>query len=317
MSEVRKDLRSFFPLPRGEGQGEGQTRTAWLAARFIIALVAMLFVVSCRNTGTKTFAVRGVVEELKPDGKTAIIKHETIPNYMDAMTMQFRAKDTNELSAVRPGDEISFRLLVTGDESWIDRVTKTGRTKTVASFPLPRGEGQGEGQTSTNRPHPLMDYSFTNQLGLAVTLSSFRGQALAITFFFTRCPIPEYCPRLTKNFEEASAKLTARPNAPTNWHLLSVTIDPKFDTPAALRNYAKRYQHDPRHWSFLTGPEDKITELAKESGVTFTPDRGVFDHNFRTLIIGTNGQLQMSFPIGGNISDGIVTELLKALSGSG
>jgi protein SCO1 len=158
-----------------------------------------------------------------------------------------------------------------------------------------------------------MDYPFTNQLGQPVTLRSFRGQAVAITFFFTRCPIPEYCPRLSKNFEEASAKLAAMPNAPTNWHLLSVTIDPQFDTPAALRNYARRYQHDPAHWSFLTGPVDKISELAKESGVTSTPDRGLFDHNFRTLIVDPQGKLQMSFPIGGNISDGIVSELLKAI----
>lgn len=177
-------------------------------------------------------------------------------------------------------------------------------------------QNSGVRDASTNASvaprHPLMDYPFTNQLGQAVTLSSFRGQALAITFFFTRCPIPEYCPRLSKNFEEASAKLAAMPNTLTNWHFLSVTIDPKFDTPATLRNYAKRYRHDPRHWSFLTGSMEKISELAKESGVKFTPDGGLLDHNFRTLIINTRGQLQMSFPIGGDISDGIVAEMLKA-----
>ena len=250
--------------------------------------------------------MRGVVQEIKPDGKTAIIDHEAIPNYMEAMTMALKARNTNEFAGVRPGDEISFRLSVTEEESWIDSVRKTGRTKS--------GAVTQPASTNINvaRRHPLMDYPFTNQLGHAVTLASFRGQALAITFFFTRCPIPEYCPRLSKNFEEASNKLSSMPDAPTNWHFLSVTIDPKFDTPAALRNYAKRYQHDPKHWSFLTGSIDKITELAKESGVTFTPDQGLFDHNFRTLIIGTNGQLQMSFPIGGNISDGIASEILKA-----
>jgi protein SCO1 len=279
--------------------------------RLLAVFMVAACVVSCRHPAPRTFAVRGVVQELKADGKTAIIGHERIPGYMEAMTMSFDVKDSNELSGLQPGDEISFRLLVTEEDSWIDRLTKTGRTKAVAATNPPSPPASTNASLAPR--HPLMDYPFTNQLGQAVTLSSFRGQAVAITFFFTRCPIPEYCPRLSKNFEEASAKLAATPNAPTNWHLLSVTIDPQFDTPAALRNYAKRYQHDPAHWSFLTGPVDKITELAKESGVTFKPDQGVFDHNFRTLIIGPDGKLQMSFPIGGNISDGIVSELLKAM----
>ncbi len=181
-------------------------------------------------------------------------------------------------------------------------------TNTVPAVGLPptRGEHAPGGR------HPLMDYAFTNQFGEPVTLSSFAGQALAITFFFTRCPNPDYCPRLSKNFEEASNRLASMVTAPTNWHFLSVTIDPEFDTPAALRIYAKRYQHDPRYWSFLTGPIDKITELAGQSGVTFEPGKGLLNHNFRTLIIDARGNLQMSFPIGGNISDGIVEEMLKA-----
>jgi protein SCO1 len=276
--------------------------------RLLAVVMVAGCVMSCRQTAPRTFAVRGVVHELKPQEKKAIIAHERIPGYMEAMTMPFDVKDTNELAGLRRGDEITFRLLVSEEDSWIDRVTKTGHTNAVAVAPAPLSTN-----ASVSPRHPLMEYPFTNQLGQVVTLSSFRGQAVAITFFFTRCPIPEYCPRLSKNFEEASAKLSAMPNAPTNWHLLSVTIDPQFDTPAALRNYARRYQHDPAHWSFLTGPVDKITLLAKESGVTFKPDRGVFDHNFRTLIIDPQGKLRMSFPIGGNISDAIVSELLKAM----
>src|SRR6185369_2028123 len=87
----------------------------------------------------------------------------------------------------------------------------------------------------TSGKHPLMQYAFTNEFGKPATLESFRGQALAITFFFTRCPIPEYCPRLSRNFEEASSKVAAIPNGPTNWHFLSVSIDPAMDTPTVLR----------------------------------------------------------------------------------
>jgi protein SCO1/2 len=157
-----------------------------------------------------------------------------------------------------------------------------------------------------------MDYPFTNELGQAVRLNDFRGQALAITFFFTRCPIPDYCPRLSKNFEEASQKLSAMPRGPTNWHFLSVTFDPEFDTPAVLKGYAERYQYDPKHWSFLTGPKEQISELASRADVKTQPANGLITHNFRTLIINAAGQLQMIFPIGGNLSDAIVGEMLKA-----
>jgi protein SCO1 len=280
----------------------------------LLCALAVLCFASCRQPENRTFSVRGVLQETRGDGKTAVIKHETIPGFMEAMTMSFDVKTSNELANVRPGDEIEFRLTVTRDDSWIDGVKKTGRTVALA---VSNAAPVANTNASITPRHPLMEYAFTNQLGEPVTLSSFRGQALAITFFFTRCPIPEYCPRLSKNFEEACAELKAMPNAPTNWHLLSVTIDPEFDTPAALRLYAKRYEHDPKRWSFLTGPKERIAELARESGIAMQPDQGLLTHNFRTLIVDPSGKLQMSFPISGDISDGIASELVKAAKSGG
>jgi protein SCO1 len=269
---------------------------------------------SCRsrevNAGsTQTFEVQGVVREIKDAGKVAVIRHEKIPGYMDAMSMPFKTRDQKVLNGIQPGDEINFRLHVTEEESWIENVRKTGHQTiepTVASSP------------ATNAPvaksrHPLLDYAFTNQLGNPVRLSEFKGQALAITFFFTRCPIPDYCPRLSKNFQEASQKLAAMPNGPTNYHFLSVSFDTAYDTPAVLEAYGKRYGYDPAHWSFITGAQDKIAELARLSDVTFNKDgSGFYDHGFRTQIIDAKGRLQMSFPIGGNLSDAIVSEIVKA-----
>ena len=176
------------------------------------------------------------------------------------------------------------------------------RQAPVAS-PSPRGK------------HPLLDYAFTNELGKPMTLAQLRGKALALTFNFTRCPNPDYCPRLSKNFQEAAEKLRATPGAPTNWHFLSVTFDTEYDTPAVLKAYAQRYNYDPAHWSFLTGPPDKIAELAALNDVNFDRQGGGFyDHNFRTLIIDPAGALQMMFPITGDISDNIADEILKALA---
>ena len=243
--------------------------------------------------------------ELKPDGRTVVIQHDAISNYMAAMTMPFKAKAPEELADLHRGDKISFQLQVTESESWVERITKIG---TVSLPPV---------QTPANSPavqpgHSLLDYKFTNELGQAVSLSDFRGQALAITFFYTRCPIPEYRPRLSKNFQAAQQKLESLPGAPANWHLLSISFDTEFDSPQLLKAYGNSYQYDPKHWSLLTGPADKIGELARQSGLSYQYDDGAFNHDFRTLIIDANGHLQMIFPTSGDLSDQIVAEIIKA-----
>jgi protein SCO1 len=277
------------------------------------------------GTNLQTFQAQGVVKEVATGGRTVIIAHEAIPNYMEAMTMPFKVKEQGELAGLRPGDNILFRLRVTDTESWVEGISKITNAQTVGQASrlsggrltlgpsragdTPRAAGETPAPT---RRHPLLDYPFTNELGQAVRLSDFRGQALAITFFFTRCPIPEFCPRLSRNFEEASEKLNAMPGGPTNWHFLSVTFDPEVDTPAVLRAYGERYQYDPKHWSFLTGPREQISELASGSDVKFEPASGFMNHDFRTLIIDAAGHLQMIFPTSGNLSDAIVAEVLKA-----
>ena len=259
---------------------------------------------------TRTFDVKGSIEEVQPERRTITIRHEAIPNYMDAMTMPFKVRDAEQLSGLQKGDVVTFRLHVSESESWIDDVTKR---RTSAGRGIGEGAKSGPTAALTPRPrHPLMDYKFTNELGQAVSLSDFRGQALAITFFFTRCPIPDYCPRLSKNFQEASRKLSSLADGPTNWHFLSVSFDTEIDNPRVLKAYAEMYHYDPAHWSFLTGPADKIGELARLSDVKFERDGGSFNHNFRTLIIDPNGHLQTVFPTGGNLSDAIVDEILKA-----
>ncbi len=245
------------------------------------------------------------MQEVQSDGQVLVIKHDAIPGYMDAMTMPFKLKEPAAGKGLQRGDEISFQLHVTDDESWVDNLKKTG-SQTLPNLNLPAA-------APPVRPgHPLLDYKFTNELGQAVSLNDFRGQALAITFFYTRCPLPDYCPRLSKNFEEASQKLAAMPGAPTNWHFLSISFDPETDTPSLLKAYGEMYHYDPAHWSFLTGPPDKIGALANLSGVSFQRDGVLINHNLRTLIVDANHHLQTVFPMGGDLSDAIVAAMLKA-----
>jgi protein SCO1/2 len=257
------------------------------------------------NAPVRVFSARGVVEEVKPENRIIVIKHEAISDYMDAMTMPFKVKDPKELNGLHRGSKINFELFVGEDESWVAKIAVTG---TVSLPPL---ETNSAAEILANRRYELLHYKFTNELGQAVSLSDFSGQALAITFFYSRCPLPDFCPRLSKNFQSASQKLEALTNAPANWHFLSVSFDPEFDTPQILKNYGLLYQYDPAHWSFLTGPKDKIMELAEGAGLKVESQDGTINHNFRTLIVNASGQLQMIFPTSGDLSDQIVAEILK------
>jgi protein SCO1/2 len=265
------------------------------------------------GTNISVFAAKGIVRDVQPAQHLIVIQHEAIPEYMAAMTMPFKVKENRHLRGIQTGDAVSFRLWVTPCESWVDNIQQLSTNPAVTNA-LPTLQSPVPTPESTNSAahHPLRDYKFTNELSLAVSLNDFRGQALAINFIFTRCPIPEFCPRMTKNFEEATAKLTANPDAPTNYHFLSVSFDSQYDSPEILRSYAERYHYDPRHWSFLTGPADKISEFARLSDVTFKPDGIFFEHNFRTVIVDATGKLQTIIPVTGDLSDSIVREMMKA-----
>lgn len=185
---------------------------------------------------SRVFDVTGVMREMKDDGRTVVIRHQAIPGYMGAMTMPFHVRNSNEVAGVRLGDEVSFRLHVTDETSWIENVRRTGQA-TGRHIPFPAVPA------STNRLEAfglmsIPEFALTNEFGERVRLRDFKGSAVAMTFFFTRCPLPEYCPRLSKNFRGAIEKLKAMPGGPTNFHFLSVSFDP-MDVPGVLRAYAR------------------------------------------------------------------------------
>lgn len=292
----------------------GRSRAlAWLVL-LLLALAGPHSWHSCR-AGTTNYLAQGVLKEVRQEERQLIIDHEEIPNFMAAMTMPFSVKNAAMLTNAAIGDRIAFRLHVTESDSWVDHIERLaprlGRAKNLSGLADKPALPEVEASSTDRAPNPLRDYKFTNELGRPVSLGDLRGQAIALTFFFTRCPIPQYCPRLSRNFEEVQRKLSLMVNAPTNWHLLSVTFDPAHDTPEVLRTYAASYHYDRAHWSFLTGPSDKIAELARLCDVTFEPASGFYNHNFRTLIIDASNRLQMVFPTSGDLSDAIVQELLK------
>jgi len=203
-------------------------------------------------------------------------------------------------------------MLVTDTEGWIDQIRKLAApaTKlTSTSGPL-RLVREVEPLSVGDR---LPDYHLTNQFGLAISTAQFKGDALAITFLFTRCPFPNFCPLMANHFAEAQQKLLTLPNAPINWQLLTISFDPDFDKPAILKAYAERYKYDPAHSSFATGALIDITALAEQVGLTFWHDEtGNISHNLRTVVVDASGRIRKIFSGNQWSSSELVQEMLNA-----
>jgi len=264
------------------------------------------------ETSMQVFEVKGVIKELEPDGKTAVIRHEAIPGYMQAMTMPFEVRDTNLLRDLKPGDAISFKLAVTPTEGWIAALTKLDSPASQPAPPPQPVMHVSRALEPLGLGDRLPDYHFTNELEEAVSLSQFKGQVLAFTFFFTSCPFPEFCPRMTSNFAQAERQLEAMTNAPVHWHLLSISFDPVHDTPRRLATYALGADYDKNHWSFLTGDEDQVSGLAEQIGENYWHEGGSIGHNLRTVVVDPSGHIRKI--IGGSkwtVSE-LVQEIVKA-----
>ena len=143
----------------------------------------------------------------------------------------------------------------------------------------------------------------------------FKGKAVALTFVFTRCPLPDFCPRMTGNFHGVYDELTADASAPSNWHLLSLSFDVDHDTPAVLNGYSKANGCDSKRWSFLTGALIEIDAITEQFGLGFAREVDgpfIFSHNLRTIVLDPRGRIQRMF-IGNDWSaKELAAELRKA-----
>jgi protein SCO1/2 len=281
-----------------------------LCAAAPAALAADNKTLSSTATNQQVFQVTGLVVEIKPEEKSVRIKHDAIPGYMQAMTMSFDVLNTNELAGLEPGHPVSFRMTVTENYGWIDQIRITGPRRndppTTGSFRLVRDVEPLEVGDA------LPPYAFTNQLGQAFSTAQFTGKVWAINFLFTRCPFPTFCPQTARYFAETQRKLAELPS--TNWHLLTISFDPEFDTPPVLEKYAQFYGYDSNRWTFATGALIDITAIADQLGLKFwREEKGGFDHNLRTVVVGPTGKVQQIFVGNEWTPADLVTEMTRAL----
>jgi protein SCO1/2 len=252
-----------------------------------------------------TYQVRGVLKKVV-DAKTgrAVIAHEDIAGYMPAMTMEFQAARPAELAGFVPGDVLTFRLVVSDASSAIEQVRKVGHAEVPVETPAVSG--------LPVYGTPLPEVRLTDQRGQPVRLADYKGRALAITFIFTRCPLPDFCPRMSQQFGAVQRELS---KIGGDWQLLSVTIDPAYDQPAVLAEYAQSYAADPARWTFATGEVAEIRKLGEIFGLASTGASPALEHNLRTVVVDPAGRVQKVFPGNDWQAADLVAEMKRAMSG--
>lgn len=245
---------------------------------------------SASSAPQKRYELSGKVISVDKAQRSVTVAHDAIPQYMDAMTMPFVLKSDWAFAELSAGDEIRATLVVTGDHTWLENptITKSRVAITDAGGVTPvaiRGPGE-----------IVPDFVFTNQDNRKINLRDFRGRALLLTFIYTRCPLPDYCILMSNNFADVRARL-ADADVPLRdkVHLLSISIDPAYDTPQVLRAYGLRYlKNDAKSfaaWDFVTAAPDEIHRAAAFFNMNYLEERGQIVHSLRTAVIKPNGEI--------------------------
>lgn len=221
----------------------------------------------------KSYPVDGIVVAVDPIARTMLISHRPIAGYMPAMMMPFHVADPAELQGLYPGARVAFQLEVAKDHAVARRVHKTGAAD--ATIPPPK--------EALRIGDPLGAFQLTDQNGRPVDDAALRGKVAAIDFLYTRCPLPDVCPRLAASFAALQRRFAREPDV----LLLSITVDPDYDTVAVLSDYARHWSAG-ANWKFLTGD---VAPLAARLGEVYWSDEGSIGHNSITTIVGRDGRI--------------------------
>ncbi len=243
----------------------------------------MTAVAACSACAT-TYPATGLVVRIDPAASTLTVSHDEIPGLMDAMVMPFAVGGGTPLRSIRPGDRVAFRLKVGKGSSHIDRV------RLLSAAPADQGLVMTPAtSTLVTLGAVVPDFALVDQRGAPVTLAALRGRVVVVTFIYTRCPLPDYCPRMITNL--AAVRDRFRERLGTDLALLTVTFDPQYDTPERLAAYAHSNNADVPGWHFLTGGAEGIRQVCEAFGVEYWPDSGLITHTLQTAVVDRAGRL--------------------------
>lgn len=256
-----------------------------------IAICAISFAACRRASGNEQrYDLKGVVVSVDKRGSTVTIAHEAIPNYMDAMTMPFKLKDEWAFDKMAPGNRVQATLVVDGLRSWLEN---------IVIMQVAVDESSASAAASSVGPKPgdeVPDFTLVNQDGKRVRLRSYKGRALVLTFIYTRCPLPDYCPLMTDNFAEIVKAIKNDAALYAKTQLLSVSVDPEYDTPVRLREYGAGRTTESgaqtfSRWQFATGSADEVKRVATYFGLQYFTESDQIIHSLVTAVISPDGKV--------------------------
>jgi len=265
-----------------------------------------------RNPNEKRYDLKGKVVAVNKSERTATIAHEDIKGYMPAMTMPFKIKNDADLELLKPGDQVTGTLVVDDVSSWVEITAIVEGPVTVSTADVP-----GEPKPGTEVP----DFGLVNQDGKRIHLAQYRGRALALTFIYTRCPMPDQCTLMSSNFAAIDQELQKQSDLYAKTHLLTISFDPEYDSPKVLRSYGAshsgRYTDETfQHWEFAGGTADEVKGVAQFFGLRYFHDtesgQDTVLHSLRTAVIAPDGKLYKLYRGNEWKPDEIVTDLIKA-----
>ena len=252
-------------------------------------LIAAIAVGACsRAPEARRFEVRGQILGVDAERREVLVDHEDIPNFMPAMVMPYKVSDAALLEGKKPGDLITATLVVEEVDAYLSSITTTGHA------PI-KNPGAGPAITDADllkTGNTIPDVALIDETGAARPLSSFTGHRLALTFIYTRCPLPDFCPLMDKHFARIQQEIRTSPDL-ADVRLVSITLDPEFDTAPVLQKHARAVGAVPATWTFLTGSRDDVLALAKRFGIITEPGESaeVVVHNLRTAVIDAEGRV--------------------------
>ena len=259
--------------------------------RRVAILVIVSIVAACsQEPDQRTYQLTGQILVVRASTNEVLVKHEDIPGFMPAMTMPYAVNDPALLKDRAAGDLITATLVVGTERPYLSAITKTGSAPLPddAQTTIPVAAGVQFLQVGDVVP----DTYLLDQDGTPISLKSFGASALAVSFIYTRCPLPQFCPLIDRRFGEVQRLAAADPLLNGKVTLLSISFDPTFDRAAVLRAHAKKVGADPDVWRFATGEEAVVDRLAAAFGVNVIREKdGSITHNLRTAVIDPSGHV--------------------------
>lgn len=245
------------------------------------------------ETIAKTYTLTGIVRHVDREAGVVTIRHDEVPGYMPKMTMPFHVVDKALLDDVRPDDKVKGALRVDGDRADLVDLTVTEAAQ-PAELTLDTSGGSPTLRVKKKVLEPgelVPDFAMTTQEGRPLRLSDLRGKVVVLTFIYTRCPQPNFCPLMDKKFASLSRLIQAVPARNDKVRLLSVSFDPEHDTPEVLRRHAAIQGAKPPVWEFAVASHDELRKVIEPLGLMYGPTANEIVHSLSTAIIDGDGKL--------------------------